>query len=70
LNTTLTDPRKYVLFQIAQQAYFFVAFGYDVIEPTNSLMMKQVKKSLRVFKNVFFTAVVVPTAVVSNQASF
>jgi hypothetical protein len=57
------------LFQIAQQIYFFVAFGYDVIEPRSNIVTRQVRKALRVFKAVFFTSVVVPTAVVSLLTS-
>jgi uncharacterized membrane protein len=56
--------------QVAQQAYFFVAFGYDVIAPSNNTLMNHLKKALRVFKAVFFTSVVVPTAVVSNRLWF
>jgi hypothetical protein len=44
-----------------------VAFGYDVIEPSNDVVTKLLKKALRVFKAVFFTSVVVPTAVVSGR---
>jgi hypothetical protein len=58
------------LFQIAQQIYFFVAFGYDVIEPHSSIVTSEVKRALRVFKAVFFTSVVVPTAVVSPLTSW
>ncbi|XP_023714275.1 androgen-dependent TFPI-regulating protein-like isoform X2 [Cryptotermes secundus] len=49
--------------QVAQQGYFFVAFAYDVIEPSNNVFTKRLKKLLRIFKAVFFTSVVVPTAV-------
>lgn len=44
-----------------------MAFGYDVIEPSNDVVTKLLKKALRVFKAVFFTSVVVPTAVVSGR---
>jgi hypothetical protein len=44
-----------------------VAFGYDVIEPSNNVFAKRLKKVLRIFKAVFFTSVVVPTAVVSRR---
>jgi hypothetical protein len=63
-------PRNFSPFQVAQQAYFFVAFGYDVISPTNNVLMNQLKKALQGFKAVFFTSVVVPTAVVSTRLCF
>ncbi|KDR12963.1 Androgen-induced protein 1 [Zootermopsis nevadensis] len=50
--------------QIAQQSYFFLALGYDVIEPRNDAIIKHLKKYLRILKAVCFTSVVVPTAVV------
>jgi hypothetical protein len=52
--------------QVALQAYFFMAFGYDIIKPTNTVVLKELKKPLQVFKAIFFTSVVVPTAVVSR----
>jgi hypothetical protein len=42
-----------------------MAFVYDIIKPNNSVLLKELKKALQVFKAIFFTSVVVPTAVVS-----
>ncbi|XP_069692278.1 androgen-induced gene 1 protein-like isoform X2 [Periplaneta americana] len=49
--------------KVALQVYFFLAFGYDVIEPVDYVFVKQLKRVLRVFKAVFFSSVVIPTSI-------
>ncbi|KAJ9596567.1 hypothetical protein L9F63_012400 [Diploptera punctata] len=51
--------------QVALQLYFFVAFLYDIIEPGEDLLVKQLKRAIHVFKSVFFTSVVVPASAVN-----
>jgi hypothetical protein len=54
-------------FQIVVQTYFFVAFGYDVIEASSAVSTKQLQRALHFCKSALFTSVLVPTTAVSYR---